>query len=294
MRPLALLLLAAAAFGAGPALAASYTLAPFKDELFQYPRVLETRDGGDYAVVEYLKERDLYGRDEITERRAWSKYVKSVRQTTARYVVDGRSLKFIGAGRFDGGARAVVVYIHGQGGDRFQGANDWTFGGNFNRIKNLMVANGGAYLSPDFTDIGERGTAEIRLLVLDQRRRSPDAAIFIACGSQGGTICWRLAQDSSVAPELAGLLLLGSGHDDSFVERVASRQQARIPVYIGHGTADPIFPWQEEATFYERVRKAARGYPIRITLFDTGVHGTPIRMTDWRLVLNWMLAAGGR
>ncbi len=25
-----------------------------------------------------------------------------------------------------------------------------------------------------------------------------------------------------------------------------------------------------------------------------GTHGTPIRMTDWRLTLNWMLEAGGR
>jgi hypothetical protein len=24
--------------------------------------------------------------------------------------------------------------------------------------------------------------------------------------------------------------------------------------------------------------------------FETGTHGTPIRMTDWRETLNWMLA----
>jgi hypothetical protein len=33
---------------------------------------------------------------------------------------------------------------------------------------------------------------------------------------------------------------------------------------------------------------------MKLTVFDTGVHGTPIRMTDWRLVLNWMLAVDGR
>jgi hypothetical protein len=32
---------------------------------------------------------------------------------------------------------------------------------------------------------------------------------------------------------------------------------------------------------------------VHFALFDTGVHGTPIRMTDWRLVLNWMLEVDG-
>ena len=30
------------------------------------------------------------------------------------------------------------------------------FGGNFNRIKNLMMRNGGVYLSPGFPDLGTR------------------------------------------------------------------------------------------------------------------------------------------
>ena len=50
-----------------------------------------------------------------------------------------------------GKAKAVVIYLHGRNGSRFQGTNDWMFGGNFNRIKNLMMRNGGVYLSPDFS-----------------------------------------------------------------------------------------------------------------------------------------------
>ena len=272
--------------------AATYQLAPFRDALFQYPNVVETRDDGDYVVVGYDKQRDLYGRDQVPERRVWSQYVKTVRKTNARYVVDGKDLKFVGVGKFDGGARAVVIYVHGQGGDRFQGANDWMFGGNFNRVMNLMAQNSGAYISPDFTDIDAKGTAEIKLLLLDQARRSPNAAIFVACGSQGGAICWNLARDPGVTPHLSGLLLLGSMHDDAFIKSPALRPGGRkIPIYIGHGTEDPIFAWQDEVAFYESVRKASPGYPIRIALFATGPHGTPIRMTDWRLTLNWMLAA---
>ena len=39
--------------------------------------------------------------------------------------------------------------------------DDFTFGGNFNRIKNLAASNGGLYLSPDFSDFGAQGAAEV-------------------------------------------------------------------------------------------------------------------------------------
>ncbi|HVY18458.1 MAG TPA: alpha/beta hydrolase [Bauldia sp.] len=293
-------LIRAAAFAAiglasAAALAAEpYRLAPYKDDLFAYPSVLETRDDGAYVVVSYDKQRDLYGRDEVPERQAKWPYISNVRQQTVTYDAAGKPLKAIGVGKIEGGAHAVVIYIHGQGGTRAQGADNGMFGGNFNRIMNLMAKNDGAYLSPDFTDIGDTGTAEIKALVLDQAARSPNAAIFMACGSQGGVICWRLVADQDVAAHLAGLLLLGSTHDDAFLKSPQIKPKARrIPIYIGHGTADPIFAWQDEVAFYAKVRKAARDYPIHIALFDTGVHGTPIRMTDWRLVLNWMLEANG-
>lgn len=275
--------------------AQSYRLAPYKDDLFKYPAVIEFKDDGAYVVVSYDKQRDLYGRDEIIEKRAKLAYVTPSRQRTVEFRVDGTPLRYIGVGKIDGGAKAVVIYIHGQGGNRFQGANDWTFGGNFNRVIDLMARNEGAYLSPHFTDLEEKGTSEIKALMLDQAARSPEAAIFLACGSQGGSICWALARDPEAASHIAGFLLLGSSHDDRFFKTPAMRPKGRrIPIYIGHGTEDPLFGWEEEADFYRKVRKAVPGYPIRIALFETGVHGTPIRMTDWRMVLNWMLEIGGK
>ncbi len=228
----------------------------------------------------------------MPERQAKWPYISNVWQKTITYNAGGKPLKAIAVGKVEGGAKAVVIYIHGQGGTRAQGADNGMFGGNFNRIMNLMAMNDGAYLSPDFTDIGDTGAAEIKALVLDQAARSPDAAIFVACGSQGGAICWRLVADADVSPHLAGLLLLGSTHDDAFLKSPFIKPKARrLPIYLGHGTADPIFAAADEVAFYAKVRKVAPGYPIRIALFDTGVHGTPIRMTDWRMVLNWMLEA---
>ena len=278
------------------AAAAPYRLAPFKDDLFKYPAILESRDNGDYVVVDYSKQRDLYGRDAIVEQRAKADYVSPLGAWSFNYVGAGdRSLKVMGTGKVNGGAKAVVIFIHGKGGNRLLGVKEWTFGGNFNRIMNLMALNDGAYLSPDFSDFGAHGAADIANLVREQAAKSPDAAIFIACGSWGGTICWQLAADTTVVPHISGLLLLGSNHDDAFLTSPAVTGKGhRFPVYIGHGTADTVYPWQDEAAFYKKVRKADPGYPIRFALFRTGVHGTPIRMTDWRLVLNWMLKVDGR
>jgi dipeptidyl aminopeptidase/acylaminoacyl peptidase len=61
----------------------------------------------------------------------------------------------------------------------------------------------------------------------------------------------------------------------------------RVPVYLGHGSADTVFDIAKVEAFYKRL--AANGYPAKMVRFETGSHGTPIRMTDWRQVLNWML-----
>ena len=269
------------------ALAAGFRLPPWKDDLFAYPGVIESKDNGDYVVVDYQEMRDINGRDEVPERRALPQYVKMVYQKTDSWVAGGKALKFVGVGKTGGGAKAIVIYIHGKGGSRYQGADQWTFGGNFNRVMNLMAWNGGAYLSPDVPDFEAGGAAAIAALVASQAKLSPEAAIFVACGSQGGAICWRLAADAATAKHLSGLLLLGSNHDDGFVKGPAFAR--RVPVFIGHGSHDVVFDWEKEAAFYARVKKAAPDYPVRFVLFDTGTHGTPLRMTDWRGTLNWML-----
>ena len=126
------------------------------------------------------------------------------------------------------------LYLHGQGGSRKQGVDDFTFGGNFNRIKNLMAANGGLYLSPDFSDFGDKGAAEVAALIEHYAEQSPGAKIFVACGSMGGALCWKLAGDDAVAAKLGGLLLLGSLWDDGFLQSAAFKR--KVPVFFGQGS----------------------------------------------------------
>ena len=95
------------------------------------------------------------------------------------------SVQYIAVGAVEGGAKAVVLYVHGRGGNRGQGANDGMFGGNFNRIKNLMARNGGAYLSVDYSRSRSRARREVAALIDAYAGNSPEAPIILACASMG-------------------------------------------------------------------------------------------------------------
>jgi dienelactone hydrolase len=278
----ALLLSDAAAHAAG--------LSPFKDELFAYPATLSTGDDGAYLVVDYREARDINGRDAVPERRVSAKYVDTAVRKVQKDLVlrsDLGDITHFAVGKTEG-ASLITVYLHGQGGSRKQGVDDFTFGGNFNRLKNLMADNGGLYLSPDFTDFGEKGTAEVAALIAHYAETSPSAGIVIACGSMGGHLCWNLAANKSVSARLSGLVLLGSLWDEGFFKSAAFKR--RVPVFFGQGSRDTVFPVDQQEAFFRSIRAKAARYPTRFVRFETGTHGTPIRMVDWRDTINWALA----
>jgi dienelactone hydrolase len=270
--------------------AGAQELKPFKDELFAYPGIISSEADGAYLVVDYSEARDIDKRDQVPERRVKGNYVSTgVRkvQQDLSLKTDAGTTKHFAVGRTEGAA-VITVYLHGQGGSRKQGVDDFTFGGNFNRIKNLMAANGGLYLSPDFSDFGDNGAAEIAALISHYAEQSPAAKIFVACGSMGGMLCWQLASDRAVAGKLSGLLLLGSLWDEGFLSSAAFMR--KVPVFFGQGSRDTVFPAEKQEAFYRSIVARSPGYPTRFVRFETGTHGTPIRMTDWRETLNWMLS----
>ncbi len=265
-------------------------LEPYKDILFAYPGILKTTDNGDYLVVDYNEMRDINGRDQIPERRVKQAYVSMQPKRSQKDLIvttDAGALKVMAVGTLEG-ASVIVIYLHGQGGNRQQGMNDYTFGGNFNRLKNLMDENGGLYLSADFSDFDDKGAGEISGLIDYFKAKSPSAKLFVACGSMGGQLCWRLADASGPSKNISGLILLGSLWDDNFFSSPSFKR--KIPVFFGHGSRDPVFPISMQETFYQKIRAQNLGYPVKFHRFESGNHGTPIRMTDWRLVLNWMLS----
>lgn len=263
-------------------------LAPFKDHLFAYPDMLEQRDGGAYRIIDYRERRDIDFRDAVPERRVKRKYTDlSVRRYERDLVFEASTgtVRFGTVGQLDT-AKLMTVFIHGRGGDRTLGMNDLRFGGNFNRIKNLMLRNGGFYLVPDADDFSASRVAAISELLASHLEVASDARLVVACGSAGGAVCHGIANNDALVGRLAGIAFMGSfANPDYLASRAA---QAKVPVYIAHGSADSIFNVTDLEGFYTSLRDAR--IPVRMARFETGGHGTPIRMTDWRLMINWMVA----
>ncbi|WP_246506354.1 alpha/beta hydrolase [Mesorhizobium silamurunense] len=285
-----LALLTATAISLSAAKGQTLSLKPFKDDLFAYPAALSTGDNGAYTVLDYREMRDINQRDEVPEKRVHAQYtdpgVRRVQQDLM-LKTDAGDVRHVAVGKTEGAA-IIVIYLHGQGGSRKQGVDDFTFGGNFNRLKNLMAENDGLYLSPDFPDFGDKGAAQVAALIVHYAEKSPGAKIFVACGSMGGILCWKLADRKDTGGRIDGLLLLGSLWDESFLTSPAFKR--RVPVFFGQGSHDVVFAVAKQEAFFRSILAKSKAYPTRFARFETGTHGTPIRMVDWRGTLNWMLS----
>lgn len=269
-------------------------LKPFKDRLFAYRTPLESRNGGDWLRVPYDENRDINQRDEIPVRKARSSYITplpsgSTLDTT--YETPSGNQAVHALGRVTGRSAMTVIYLHGRDGNRDWGFDDERFGGNYNRLKNLLLEAGGAYFSPDFTDFGKDGAADIAGLVRKQRPLT-DGRLILACGSMGALVCWDLASNAELAAMIDGLVLLGGFPDRDFLRASYSGAISPIPVYIAHGSADSVYPVEDMEDFFGALN--AKNLPVRMTVFDSGNHGTPVRMIDWRQTLNWIAAASTR
>jgi predicted esterase len=225
----------------------------------------------------------------VPERRVRGRYVslkpKSV-QENETLSADGRRLDVTRVGDVENAAFAVI-FLHGRGGDRRLGANDYSFGGNFNRLKNLAVQNAGVYFAPSVRTFDADGAADIAMLIRHIRARAPGARIVLSCASMGSLVCWSIARDKDVAGELTGMMIMGGVTDPDF--RKTAAYAAKLPMFFSHGSSDSVYPAADQIALYESLAK--ENYPARFVLFETGSHGTPIRMTDWRDSLNWLLEA---
>ena len=282
------------------AFAREFRLSPYKDELFAYQRILGQTADGDFVVVEFNDARDVGGRDEVRLKKAFDKFVSlDVNEVMEPMLIHGdeASVQYMAVGRNQGEASIVVIYLHGRHGDRTLAQEDLRFGGNFNRLKNLMWRNDGVYLTPDFSNFGRKGATEIKTLMEHYAENSPGAPIILACASTGCQIVYRLLADPEARDMLSGVILHGAlallSRDQNrfFKLPVFTDPDKHVPIYIGHGSADETVPWVTHELTFRRIKEVAPDYPIRFELFksDDAVHGTPIRMMDWRLIVNWIL-----
>jgi hypothetical protein len=152
------------------------------------------------------------------------------------------------------------------------------------------MRNDGVYISTSFSDFTSKGTAEVKALVLTEANASPGAPVFLTCASAGGNICWHLVRDPEVKPLLGGLIFLDSTMDSGYLKIAAALQPAeRVPIHISNSKEDTVLGWKSQLQFFRDMKAAVPDYPIRFVLFTAGTHGISLRMTDWRVTLNWML-----
>ncbi len=262
---------------------------PFKDNLFSSHKVLKSEDGGAYEVMDYNELRDINDRDQEPERRVRGAYVDtSVRrsQENETLMLGGRNVEVTRVGP-SSGERFSVIFIHGRGGDRRLGVNDYSFGGNFNRLKNLVARNGGTYYSVSVRSFDDKGAADVGALLRHAFEQSSGRPIILACASMGGIICQNIVRDREAVRYLGGMVLLGGPPDQGLATTPYAK--LKLPIYFGHGSADSVYKAEDQEKIFRGLR--ATGYPARFALFQTGGHGTPIRMVDWRKVLNFVLVA---
>jgi hypothetical protein len=263
------------------------TLAPYKDDLFSGQTVLETLDDGDFTRVDYQELRDINGRDSIPERRVKDRYVSlKVRRQQENQTLSLATgpLEVARVGK-DAGQAFSVIFIHGRGGDRRLGMNDITFGGNFNRLKNLVATNGGTYYAPSVRSFDEAGVAEIAALIQHASDQSGGRPVVLACASMGSFICWGISRNPNAVSHLSGMAILGGAPDPDLVNSDAAK--AKLPIWFTHGSRDSVYATDSQIAIYRQLHKA--GQPTRFTLYETGSHGTPVRMSDWRALLNWLV-----
>lgn len=263
-------------FAGRPAAAQEGPVKPFKDDLFSRQTVLQSADGGAYEVIDYQEMRDINGRDRVPERRVKDAYVApGVRRYQENETLDlsGRRLDVARVGQAKGAA-FTVIFIHGRGGDRRLGVNDYTFGGNFNRLKNLAVGNGGTYYSPSVTSFGDEGVADIAALIRYAFEQSGGRPVILACASMGGLICEGISRNAEAVRDLKGMVLLGGPPDPDLPTTPLAK--LKRPIYFAHGSADSVYKADNQIDIYRKLQKS--GYPVRFTFSRPAATG---RRSAW-------------
>lgn len=274
---------------ASPASASDGPIAGFKDDLFAATPLLKSEMNGNYRVMDYQEMRDINGRDEVVEQRVRRAYVDA--SVKKHQVLETLTLPSgamdIGRVGPDSGQRFTVIFIHGRGGDRRLGMNDYRFGGNFNRLKNLAVRSGGTYIAPSVKSFDAKGVEQLKDLIAQVAQASGGNPVILACASMGSFLCYGASRDQDLVANLRSMVIMGGAVDPSFPN--SALVKARKPVYFTHGSRDSVYSAREQEEMFRKLNSA--GLPSKFVLFETGSHGTPIRMSDWRDILNFSLTS---
>ncbi|MHC1480983.1 alpha/beta hydrolase [Frateuria aurantia] len=141
--------------------------------------------------------------------------------------------------------------------------------------------------APDEAGIRESILALDQLIERENQRGIPSAHIVLAGFSQGGAIV--LAAGLRHPQRLAGIVALSTYLPMiGDLEQEASAANAQIPVFWGHGTADPVvqLQWGQQS----RARLEALGVPVSWHTYPIGHHVCQPEIHDLQQWLSQRLA----
>lgn len=269
-----------------------FQLKPFKDELFKYRAILETKLNGNYKVLEYSQKKDIEERDEVAVDKAHKKFID-------RKTKDYKTLKELQGENFNyyevtdikvpaQDKKVIVMYLHWYGGNKEQWIADETFGWNFNRLMNLMIENKWVFISTDAEYTREQLVKHIVLLE-KLKNDYPNAKIIIAGASQGWVFLWDLIASTRINNYIDWVIFLWTVLDDP--NKYGSKNynfliEKKIPMIISHWSAD-FLDYKEKEPFTQIFTE--QWWKIQTEIFKGWVHWTPIRMIDWKENINWIL-----
>lgn len=262
----------------------------FKDDLFSYRNILYSKYNKEYNLIEYSEEIDIEDRDEIDVDKVYEKYINrnifEYREEKSFYIYN-KELKYWEIKKDNIKNKEIeyiIFYFHWMWWNRHQWINDETFWWNFNRIQNLMIKNNWIYISNDFSDFYDRWSEEMLFLIKEKKKQYPNSKIILSWASSWGTLLWNIIKkDSSL---INGIILMWSVVD-KHIENIIKYN--KIPIYISHWTKDSQIRYEWKEDFYKYIKSIDNNYPILIDIFQDWVHWTPIRMTDWKRAINFII-----
>lgn len=254
----------------------------FKDDMFTYHNGV----WGDvkwFTWVSYNQKRDLEDRDfidvdqafpewvdlSLKDKEVWETYYDEATKTSYPYYKISWWNKFL------------FLFVHWLNWNATWWFKDWTFNGNFNRLKHIAYYNKGTYISPTIKNFNNWAKAFWRYII-NYKKQNPNAKIFIACWSSWGETCWKIYDDINIP--LDWIMMLGSMPPFLWMKSALKRN---IPIYYGHWEKDRAMPMSWSINTYLNLKK--NGKKVKLEVFTNGVHWTPLRMVDYLSVLRWMV-----
>lgn len=263
----------------------------FKDDLFSYKWVLEEKLDWNWRLIQFSMKEDVEDRDEIDVDKVFEHYIdrktEEYREIKWLYWVEWFSYyEVTDRNQKDEDKKLVVLYFHWKWWNKTWWINDETFWWNFNRIQNLMIENSWVYITTD-TELWVKSENNHWKLLKHLKTKYKNAKIILIWWSNWWIMLWKLLNNKEYNKFIDWIILSWTILDENKSWYSTDFLiKNRIPVYIAHWNKDHIQFWEKEIFLKSFL---SQWWLWKVVIFNWWIHGTPIRMIDYKEAINWMI-----